>query len=166
MSALVLYDHDPAWAERFLHIASELRDALGDEVVAIEHIGSTSVPGLVAKPVIDVLLGLHRVPPAGIERMEARGYEYRGAFGLLERAYFTKQDIHIHGYEVGKGQWATHLLFRDYLRDNADAREEYAAAKRALAEEGCWDLEFYIEHKEAVVHRMLGDAAKWLAARE
>jgi GrpB-like predicted nucleotidyltransferase (UPF0157 family) len=161
-----LSEYDSAWTAQFESIAHEVRDQFGDEVIAIEHIGSTSVPGMLAKPVIDVLVGLRHVPPSkdATQRMVAAGFDDMGEYGIADRAYFSRADAHVHCFVPGTGQWDSHLLFRDYLCSLPAARDEYIAAKRQLAEQATWDRELYAERKEDVVARMLVDARDWDAA--
>jgi GrpB-like predicted nucleotidyltransferase (UPF0157 family) len=159
---LVLVAYDPAWPERYEQQRRTIEAALGDNLVEIHHIGSTAVPGLRSKPVIDILLGLRRLDPtrAEIAAMAARGFQYLGEFGIPARCYFAKEDCHAHGFLVGEGQWHSHLRFRDHLRADRDARERYAAAKLEIAERVGWDRRRYVEEKEHVVSALLQDAAQ------
>ncbi len=163
---LILRDHDPEWSACFAREAAAVRAALGDLVITIEHIGSTSVPGLVAKPVIDLLVGVQCVPlPApAIAAMVDLGFDSHGEYGIPDRSYFSRVDVHAHCFEIGKGQWDSHLLFRDYLRSVPAAREAYAAAKYELYHAGGGDREYYLANKEFVVDAMLEDARQWNAA--
>ena len=149
-----------------------LRDALGDECVRAHHIGSTAVPGLAAKPVIDILLevrsleGLDRLDSA----MRAVGYRPRGEFGIPGRRYYPKGEDarthHVHAFETGDPHIDRHLVFRDYLRAHPDAVDEYAAIKVEAAAKFLHDSEGYQAHKHDVVQRLLADAIAWAGRRD
>lgn len=132
----VLVPYDPAWPARFAAYRDELLAAGGAIFAVIHHIGSTSVPGLGAKPTIDIMPGLRRYEDgyALVEPLEARGYDYLGEYGLPGRHFFRRmKDSHVHTYVVGQGQWHDQLDFRDYLRAHPWARDAYWALKRELA---------------------------------
>ena len=162
--------HDPAWANAFREEDSALREAAGAALVRLHHIGSTSVPGLAAKPIID-LLGEARSLKA-IETVtpdiEALGYEALGAFGLPGRRYFRKcaedghRTHHLHIYAEGDAELTRHLAFRDYLRANAEMRDAYGALKRQLTAEGPTEAEVYMDGKDAFVKRIEAEALDWL----
>ncbi len=112
----------------------------------VEHIGSTAVPGLVAKPILDLLAGLQPLDVApGVAAMEALGYEYLGEYGIPGREFFRKggdaRTHHVHAVELGGPQWVRHVAFRDYLRAHPDEAARYGAAKRsaATAVDGDWE---------------------------
>jgi GrpB-like predicted nucleotidyltransferase (UPF0157 family) len=157
---LVLVDYDPAWPGRYERERDTILLALGGNVREIHHIGSTSVPGLLSKPVIDVLIGLERLKPTAeeVRAMAAAGFRYLGDYGIPDRCFFAKDDCHAHGFLVGEGQWRAHLRFRDHLRSSRDARERYAAAKLEIAERVDWDRGRYVEEKEHVVAAILREA--------
>jgi GrpB-like predicted nucleotidyltransferase (UPF0157 family) len=146
---IVIADYDPAWAARFEAARDAMYAACGrDAFVAIEHIGSTSVPGLAAKPIIDMMPGLRSLShaPPIIEKLRALGYHYVPEFehdtssgpGMPFRRYLRgdedgRRAYHIHMVEDGGDFWARHLLFRDYLRSHPEGAAAYAALKRELA---------------------------------
>jgi GrpB-like predicted nucleotidyltransferase (UPF0157 family) len=147
---IVLADPDPAWVAKFEAAREAMFAACGrDAFVAIEHIGSTSVPGLAAKPIIDMMPGLRSLDeaPPIIARLVALGYQYVPEFerdtpsgpGMPHRRYFRGNDgdgrraYHVHMVEHGGDFWTAHLLFRDYLRRHPAAAEAYAQLKRELA---------------------------------
>jgi GrpB-like predicted nucleotidyltransferase (UPF0157 family) len=134
-------EHDPTWAARFEAERPQLAGIFDGRAVAIEHIGSTSVPGLCAKPIVDILVGLRelKLADAEIDAMERLGYEYLGEFGLPGRLYFRKGEPrthHVHVVAYGGEHWERHLAFRDTLRSNPDERRRYDELKRRLAAEG------------------------------
>jgi GrpB-like predicted nucleotidyltransferase (UPF0157 family) len=137
-----LVDYDPAWPSRFEAMAAELREALGDVAVRIEHVGSTAVPGLAAKPVIDVQLSVASFDPfeAYGEPLRALGYDYRSDDDPEHRFFaFSDADgeriANLHVCEAG-GDWERrHVAFREALRSDPDLRARYEAEKRRVAAE-------------------------------
>jgi GrpB-like predicted nucleotidyltransferase (UPF0157 family) len=161
-----LVESDPSWPARGAEEAALVREALG--AVVVEHIGSTAVPGLVAKPIIDLLAGLQPLDVAsGVAAMEAVGYEYLGEYGIPGREFFRKggdrRTHHVHAVELGGPQWVRHLAFRDYLRAHPDEAARYAAAKveAMAAVDGDW--ESYWEAKEPVATDIEARALAWAA---
>ncbi len=152
-------EHDPAWAEAAAAEAARVTEAL--EAVAVEHVGSTAVPGLAAKPVLDLLAGLPgdaHVRPEQIGAMEELGYECLGEFGLPGRIFFYKdtdgrRTHHVHAVEHGGDQWRRHLAVRDYLRAHPDEAARYAAVKGAAAARTA-GREAYWEAKSAYVEEL------------
>jgi NAD-dependent deacetylase len=169
-SPIVISDYDSSWPVLFREEAERVGEALGDLVVAVEHIGSTAVPGLAAKPVIDILAGLRslEIGRARIAAMEVLGYEYLGELGLPGRYYFRKGEAgsthHVHAVEWDADQWHRHLAFRDYLRAHPDEALRYADAKRRLAAEVGHDWYEYVERKNAVVDELFPRAWRWYEA--
>lgn len=136
-----LVDHDPRWAERYEQERERLFRVFDGPVVAIEHIGSTSVPDLCAKPIVDIAVGLHELALTNeqIAAMQGLGYEYLGEAGLPGRHFFRKGEPrthHVHVVEHGGEHWERQLVFRDALRTDAEERRRYDAFKRRLAAEG------------------------------
>jgi GrpB-like predicted nucleotidyltransferase (UPF0157 family) len=135
-----LREYDPTWAELFESERQLLAGIFGSRAVAIEHVGSTSVPGLSAKPIVDVLIGLRELSLSEeeIDAMRALGYEYLGEHGLPGRLFFRKEPRthHVHVVENGGEHWERQLAFRDVLRSDAEERQRYDAFKRRLAAEG------------------------------
>lgn len=146
---IVIVDYDPLWPERFERERALILRACGEAAfVAIEHIGSTAVQGLAAKPIIDMMPGLRTLEdaPPLIARLESIGFEYVPEFerpnqfdeGMPMRRYFRKDEggvraFHVHMVEVASDFWRDHLLFRDYLRVHPDTAAAYARLKRELA---------------------------------
>lgn len=140
---IVIADYDPQWPNLYRIEAERLRAALGDLLVAIEHVGSTSVPGLAAKPRIDIMPGLASEDDLDrtIEPITSLGFEYISKFEdeMPYRRLFTRDlesgriPVNIHTVAVGSEFWKRHLLFRDYLRSHLDVAEDYARLKRELA---------------------------------
>ena len=141
MDEVILAEHDPSWPEVFTGEAQAIRQALGDILVSVEHIGSTAIPGLAAKPVIDILVGVTTLAEAEakIPALEALGYDCRGENGIPGRLFFRKglqefrRTHHLHLVETGHEQWPLMLAFRDYLRAHPGDAQRYEALKRTLA---------------------------------
>jgi GrpB-like predicted nucleotidyltransferase (UPF0157 family) len=149
---------DVRWSNLFAEEAARVRQVLARHGVelALEHTGSTAVPGLAAKPIIDILGG--HAPGvsrrAVITAIEDAGYQHRGEQGIPGRDFFrrgTPRSYHLHLVETGSGFWRDHLTFRDYLRAHPERSAAYGALKVALAERYPRDREAYIEGKTAFV---------------
>jgi GrpB-like predicted nucleotidyltransferase (UPF0157 family)/RimJ/RimL family protein N-acetyltransferase len=148
--------YDPQWVTRFREAAAELRSIFGAEVVAVHHIGSTSVPNLSAKNVIDILLEVRDIDvvDAFNDQMRAAGYTARGEYGLARRRYFPRitaagqHMVHVHTWQQGDPEILRHIAFRDYLIAHADKREAYARLKKELVERFNNDKEAYISGKD------------------
>jgi GrpB-like predicted nucleotidyltransferase (UPF0157 family) len=164
-------EYDPEWPEEFKAESERIRAALGDAVVEIEHMGSTAVPGLAAKPVIDISLGLRTLELTAeqISGMRDLGYEYLGEFGLPGRLYFRKggemSTHHVHAVVWGDEHWERHLAFRDYLRSNPDEARRYGEAKRRLAAEIDHDWYGYVERKDSFTDELFARAWEWHRTR-
>jgi GrpB-like predicted nucleotidyltransferase (UPF0157 family) len=135
-----IVEHDPEWAQRFERERAQLTGIFDGRAVAIEHIGSTSVPGLCAKPIVDVLVGLRELELTDeqIAAMEERGYEYLGEFGLPGRLYFRRhpRTHNVHVVAHGGEHWERQLIFRNALRSDPEELRRYDELKRRLAAEG------------------------------
>jgi 16S rRNA processing protein RimM len=148
-------DYDPSWPARFEAEAERLSAALGDVAVRIEHVGSTSVPGLAAKPTIDIQLSVVSFEPAEPYRqpLERLGYEFVADAEFPEHRFFgwpwraQPRQVNLHVCEVGSEWERRHPAFRDRLRADPVARDDYARLKRALALEHGNDVESYAEAK-------------------
>ena len=157
---MVLREYDARWPGLFAAEAARLRDACGALPVSLEHIGSTAVPGLCAKPVLDILAG-H--PPGArvesyVEPFRRAGYEHRGDAGIPGRQFFRRgrpRAYHVHLVERGGALWREYLAFRDLLRADPVARHAYAEVKRDLAARYPRDRESYIDGKASLVRALL-----------
>ncbi len=165
---VVLRPYDPIWPIRFEEARRGLLEACGGLLVAVEHVGSTAVPGLGAKPYLDLMPGLRRYEdgPGLVEPLAALGYVYRGEYGIRGRHYFNRQvegDPHVwkhnvHAFAVGHYEWERHLVFRDALRADPALRDQYWAVKVELASRHVDDVEAYAEAKSAFVERVIAAA--------
>ena len=156
--------YDPHWPIEFARLRDHLLEAIGDLALTVEHVGSTAVPGLPAKPIldIDVVLGSAEHVPEAIARLWEIGYKHLGDLGIAGREAFTSPSnapVH-HLYVVVQGgePWLNHIQFRDYLREHAEAVEAYASLKRSLAKKFRNDREEYTEAKTEFVHETLRKA--------
>lgn len=140
-----LEPYNSNWPTEFENEKAKLISVLGEIVVRIEHIGSTAIAGIHAKPVIDILIGVNKLEDIDnnqIEKIQSLGYQYIKAYEkeLSYRRFFLKEGInqnrthHIHLVNYPSAWWQRHILFRDYLRKNPDAAKEYEALKLQLAE--------------------------------
>jgi GrpB-like predicted nucleotidyltransferase (UPF0157 family) len=167
---VVVVDYDPAWPWLYEEESERIRIALGDAVVVVEHIGSTAVPGLVAKPVIDILAGLRTLELTRdeIEAMESLGYEYLGELGIPGRLFFRKgrpRSHHVHAVLHESDLWERHLAFRDYLRARADEAQRYGDFKRRLASDVDGDRDRYLDGKDPFAAALQARAREWRRAR-
>jgi GrpB-like predicted nucleotidyltransferase (UPF0157 family) len=163
--------YDPTWPRLFAELGRELRDALGAVALRIDHIGSTSVPGLAAKPVIDIQVSVAAFDPlqAFKQPLERLGYVYRADNPERTKRYFreppSRRRTHLHVARAGSfsEQWA--LLFRDYLRAHRDVAAEYEAVKRRLAARFQQDRAAYPDAKGPFVWEVIRQADQWAQAR-
>jgi GrpB-like predicted nucleotidyltransferase (UPF0157 family) len=167
---VTVVDYDSAWPRLFAEESERIRAALGYAVVAIEHIGSTAVPGLAAKPVIDVLVGLRTIElmRKQIGAMESLGYEYLGEHGIPGRLFFRKgrpRSHHVHAVLHESDLWERHLAFRDYLRARPDEAKSYAVFKQALAAEVAGERESYTARKDVFAAALQERALVWRTSR-
>ena len=167
---IVIVDYDPRWPLRFEAARTAITRAVGGLLVSIEHVGSTAVPGLAAKPIIDIMPGIRRFEDGYecVAPLEALGYEYRGEYGFPGRYYFVKDDDEgkreqqLHMLVAGSDPWTRHILFRDLLRANPHEAEQYARLKRSLAERYRHDREAYAEAKTTFIEGALERAKAWV----
>src|SRR5215213_3135242 len=166
--AIVIADYDPAWPGRFRPEEAKIRTALGEAALSVEHIGSTSVPGLAAKPIVDILLV---VEDSGDEAsylpaLEGAGYVLRVREPDFDehRMFRTPEKyVHVHVFSSGSPEIGRYLLLRDHLRGNEEDRMLYARTKRDLAKADRPSMQHYAEAKTEVVEGIIARAA---AARE
>ncbi|MDP9471765.1 MAG: GrpB family protein [Chloroflexota bacterium] len=158
-----LIDYDPEWPRLFEREAASIRAALGNRALLIEHVGSTSVPGLAAKPRIDILLVVADSgdEPAYVPPLEAAGYMLRiREPGWYEHRVFKGPDvdINLHVFSPGCPEINRMLLFRDWLRRNASDRQRYERTKRDLAQKAWTHTQNYADAKTAVVEEIIARA--------
>jgi GrpB-like predicted nucleotidyltransferase (UPF0157 family) len=152
--------HD-AWAAAYERERVKIAAALGDQMIRIEHVGSTSIPDVPAKPILDILVGVHDFHDARVcvGPMMAIGYSYRGENGIPERHYFVKGEPrthHVHMVEAQSENWRITLRFRDLLRIHPDLAGEYSREKERLARMHFDNREAYQREKDRVIESILG----------
>lgn len=160
---IIIEEADPAWPRRFAEDRARIAAALAPLAPQIEHIGSTAVAGLAAKPVIDIMIGLDALDQAApcIPALAALGYcyvpEYEAVMPYRRFFYLDTAGVrthHIHMVAVTHEFWERHLLFRDYLRAHPDAASEYAALKQQLARRFVDDMAGYTDGKTEFIRRI------------
>lgn len=169
MARLVrIVDYDPRWPELYEKEKCLILGVIGETVVDIEHVGSTAVRGLGAKPIIDIMIALNHLGDSAkcVEPLESIGYEYVAEYEKLmpERRYFHRgkppeeQHYHLHMVELTSDFWRRHLLFRDYLRTHTEVAREYADLKRKLAAKYGSNREGYTEAKTHFIESVVAKA--------
>lgn len=154
---IVVVDADPSWADRYAGHQRRIDRALGSVAVQLEHIGSTSVPGLAAKPIIDVLVVVDDITDeeAYLPPLLAAGYLLRVREPGHRLVRTPDRDVHVHILEVGDPAIDDYLVLRDRLRRNASDRELYAETKRVLAERDWPSMDAYSDAKTDVIRGIL-----------
>jgi GrpB-like predicted nucleotidyltransferase (UPF0157 family) len=162
--------YDPGWADLFAGLATQLRAELGDVAVRIDHIGSTAVPGLAAKPVVDVQVSVASLEPvtAYREQIERCGFVWRAGNTELTKRYFRERPglrrTHLHVRRTGSFSEQFALLFRDYLRTHSERAAAYAELKRELAPLLLTDRQAYVEAKVPFTWETMQLADDWAQA--
>lgn len=170
--------YKPAWPVEFREIGKRIRDAVGDAALTIHHIGSTSVPGLCAKDIVDVQMGVADFSMAWKERLAAIGFEYREYLRdhcppgteltpeQSEKRFFKGKSraINLHIRIPGRFNYRYALLFRDYLRANPPAANAYGEVKKNLARYFPEDIDAYCEIKDPVCDCIMAGASDWARA--
>ena len=165
--------HDPAWRSEFEAEEKRIARALGDIVVRLHHIGSTAIPGIFAKPIIDILLEVENIVRLDEESsaMEQLGYEATGEFGIPGRRYFRKDNAssirthQVRAFQTGSPEIARHLAFRDYMIAHPMEAQTYGALKQRLALEHPDDMEAYMDGKDAYIKEHEAKALAWRSSR-
>ena len=154
--------YDKKWAEDFTEIKNELDRAAGDLIIGIEHVGSTSVEGMSAKPCIDidVVIGDYSVFDAVVSRLEAIGYIREGDLGIKDREAFKYSDKphlqkhHLYVCPQNSKELYRHITFRDFLKGNPDAVKKYSRVKEEAARLFPDDIDKYIEYKTPCIEEL------------
>jgi GrpB-like predicted nucleotidyltransferase (UPF0157 family) len=163
-SPIVVTEYDKEWPALFEQIARPVRNAVADLGAEVEHIGSTSVPGLAAKPVIDLDVVVRSAAdvPIAIDRLRSLGYVYQGDKGIRGREAFLwspgARRHHLYVVVAGNQPHADHIRFRDYLRRHPEVAREYAVLKQSLAKQHGSDQIGYTEAKTDFVVGVLRSA--------
>lgn len=161
-SPIELVPPDPGWPAQARQLADAIRSACHPHVTHVHHIGSTSVPGLPAKPIIDLMpeLASFEAGHAIVEPMRQLGFEAFGDYGIHRRHYFHRRggsqpDANVHCFAPGDGQWHWHLTFRDHLRTHPADRDRYFQLKTELAAHHPHGVEAYANGKSAFIRGIL-----------
>ena len=159
-SRILIVDYDPQWPKLFRHEAERIRAVLGSRVLQIEHTGSTSVPGLAAKPIIDMILAVTDSADEDTYVPELNGIGYQVHIREVnwhEHRMLTrpKPEINLHVFSSSSPEIDRILVFRDWLRKNAADRELYARTKLALAQREWKDVQDYADAKAPVIEEIL-----------
>jgi GrpB-like predicted nucleotidyltransferase (UPF0157 family) len=165
-----VFDYDPQWPKMFQKEKKQILSVISNKVTAIEHIGSTAVAGLGAKPIIDMMIGIYQLSDAQdcVRPLETIGYEYVPEYNtsMPERRYFRKgpnepnKHFHLHMVEHGGQFWKRQLLFRDYLRTHPDTASEYYKLKKQLAAEHRQNREAYTNAKTSFIESTISKASR------
>lgn len=159
--------YNEQWFSMFEEEENKLHEIFGSEIIEIHHIGSTSVNGLKAKPIIDIMpvvRDIKRIDEFNTA-MVTIGYEPKGENGISGRRYFQKggdnRTHHVHIYELGNPEIKRHLVFRDYLRAHPDTAKKYGDLKEELSQRFPYDIESYVKGKEKLVLEIELKAVTW-----
>lgn len=164
---VTVVNYNPQWIDQFEQEKERIQLALGDYDITVEHIGSTSIIKLPAKPIIDIAVGVNELSQAEmfIEPLLAIGYEYVPKEDFPARRFFRKGEWrkgthHLHVYEIGSDEWLNNLLFRDYLTEHPETRRQYAQLKEKLAKQYPEDRITYTSLKGPFIQAVIETARK------
>ena len=169
MQRVLVIPYDPAWPGEFAQESAAIAAALGELHIAIHHIGSTSIPGMHAKPIIDMIAVVTKIEDVDARnaQLETLRYIPMGEFGIPGRRFFRKDNSagfrthHIHAFQTGSPQIERHLAFRDFLKAHKDYARQYADLKQRLAAAHPNDIEAYMDGKDQFIQQMDAQAATW-----
>lgn len=167
MRKLEITPYNPAWTNMFKNESQALTEVLSAEIISIDHIGSTSVPNLYAKPIIDILITVKDISKLdNYNNMLAEmGYEAMGENGISGRRYFQKgrddRTHHLHVYEKGNQHVHRHLAFKDYLINHPNEVEDYGQLKLKLTNDNDTTIDEYIRGKNDFVQALEERALNW-----
>ena len=159
---VMVVPYDEAWKSAFEEIKTEIEAAIADLIVGIEHVGSTSVEGMSAKPCIDVdvIIKDYTVFDAVVSKLASIGYIHEGDLGIKDREAFKYTDKphlmthHLYVCPQNSEELRRHITFRDFLRSNADAARKYSSVKETAAELFTDDIDKYIEYKSPCIEEL------------
>lgn len=161
--SITIVSYDATWPRRFRELRRRVELALAVTALSVEHIGSTSVPGLAAKPIIDMLLTVRSVDDeaAYVDALEQVGFVLRVREPGHRMFRTPERDVHLHVYAPGEQAVVDYLDLRDWLRESESDRALYVATKRDLAEREWSDMNHYADAKSDVIRAVLGRAKAW-----
>lgn len=166
MELVIVSEYNPEWITEFEQEKAKISHALKDIILSIEHIGSTSVPGLGSKPIIDMMVGvsdLQQITEVHIDNLMEIGYEYVFKPEFPERRFFRRGEWragthHVHVYEYRSESWINQILFREYLKKHRSAMEEYYNLKKQLEQKFRHDRVAYTEGKSEFIQGIIEKA--------
>ncbi len=164
--------YDESWATIYRDEDKLLRDALGNTILEMHHIGSTAIPGMWAKPVVDILVVVRNLDEVDSrnKRMALAGYEAKGEFGIRGRRFFIKggdkRSHHVHVFLKGSPEIKRHLDFRDFMIAHPESAARYAELKRSLAARFRTDIDAYCDGKDSFIKAIEAVASAWSKGRE
>ena len=169
MRKVEVVPYDSRWRQDFEAESQRISEVLVGNIVAVHHIGSTSIPGIYAKPVIDVMAEVEEITRVDEQSpaLVSLGYEAMGEYGIPGRRYFRKETPegirthHLHIFEADSVQVKRHLLFRDYMIAHSDDANRYSDLKRQLAAAYPTDIDGYMDGKDGFIKAMDQRAAQW-----
>jgi len=156
------------WEVEFIKESKSIYDIMGKEILKIHHIGSTSIPGIVAKPIIDILVEVRNIENIDLynESLENRGYIAKGEYGIENRRFFLKgvynRTHHIHVFETGNSEIKRHTNFRDYMIEHPEDAKQYGELKKELATKFKYDNEGYCNGKDTFIKKIDKKAYEWI----
>lgn len=170
----IVIPHDPSWTEKYYIESTRIQTALGDNVVAVHHIGSTSIPDILSKPIIDILVETLQLAEVDQRTgdMSNLGYENLREYGIEGRRYFRKSDeedkriFHVHAFEQASVHVLRHLAFRDFLLAHPEKAKEYSDLKAALTAGGAISKTDYQNAKMQFVCATQEVAINWYRSRQ
>lgn len=160
-----LTPYQQEWPSLYEQEKRRILASIGEHVLDVQHVGSTAIPGMQAKAILDIAIAVRSFEEARvcIASMEEAGYRYRGELGIPYRHYFVKGEPRthqVHMVERDGAEWERMLLFRDFLRTHAEAAREYADLKLRLASEYPTDVERYTNEKGPFIEKVVKEARK------
>lgn len=167
---LEIVRYNSQWKNEFVAESRQVLSALGKTAIAIHHIGSTAIPEIYAKPIIDLLVEAEEIAQIDDQTsaMIALGYEAMGEYGIVGRRYFRKDSEagirthHVHIFAVNSPEIERHLVFRDYLRTHPESAREYSNLKRELVKQlDSFDIEGYMDGKDGLIKEIQKRAISW-----
>jgi GrpB-like predicted nucleotidyltransferase (UPF0157 family) len=169
---ITVVDYDPRWVAEFETESDRVRKVLREEIISIEHIGSTSIPGMCAKPVIDILVVVRSIGRIDLynRSMLDLGYIAKGEFGIAGRRFFLKgvpaRTHHLHIFQERSQEIGRHLHFRDYLAAHPDEARRYCQLKRELASRHELDIDAYSRGKDEFIKEIDRKTEDWARKRD
>jgi GrpB-like predicted nucleotidyltransferase (UPF0157 family) len=166
---VVVVPYDFNWTHAFARESNVVATTLGETVISIHHIGSTAIPGMYAKPIVDMLVKVQTIADVDgrSSAMQSQGYVAMGEYGIAGRRYFYKLNdagdraFHIHVFAVDSEHGKRHLAFRDFLRAHADVAQQYSELKQRLAHAHPHDIDAYMAGKDAFIKDVQRRALAW-----